>query len=297
MYTTRRNLMKAVGVGVAVGLAGCAGGPEPTPTPTEAPTDTATPTPGAATHTVTMHAESTNGGTAFYFDPVAIAIQPGDTIEWEIVSGQHTATAFPERIPEGAEAFDTGLLTEAGATASVTFETEGTYDYYCEPHRNLEMIGRIVVGTVGGPGNEGSPPEGQLPPGSAVVDAGEVSYADWSAIEGFTYGTWFQGVDSFDGTKDETGAATTTVMVGAEGNGGNFAFGPTAILVDAGTTITWEWTGEGGAHNVVSTDGSFRSGDPVASGTFEYTFDDPGVYTYYCDPHRGLGMKGAVVVR
>ncbi|WP_435195464.1 halocyanin domain-containing protein [Natronomonas sp. EA1] len=298
-------MLRAVGVGAAVGLAGCSGGPgggaqptpteEPTPTPAQTPTSTPTPAPEGQTHTVTMHMEPSNGGMAFYFDPVAVAIQPGDTVEWELVSGQHTATAFPARIPEGAEPFDTGLLTEAGTTASVTFETEGTYDYYCEPHRGLQMVGRIVVGVAGGPGNEGSPPEGMLPAGFDVQEAGAVSFAEWSAIEGFTYGSWFRGVDAFDGTEDETGDETKTIMVGAQGNGGPFAFDPTAILVDAGTKITWEWVA--GTHNVVAVDGSFRSGDPVEGGTYTYTFDEPGVYTYFCEPHRGLGMKGAVVVQ
>lgn len=30
--------------------------------------------------------------------------------------------------------------------------------------------------------------------------------------------------------------------------------------------------------------------------TFEWTFDEPGTYRYYCIPHRGEGMKGSVVV-
>ena len=30
--------------------------------------------------------------------------------------------------------------------------------------------------------------------------------------------------------------------------------------------------------------------------TFEWTFDEPGTYRYYCIPHRGDGMEGSVVV-
>jgi hypothetical protein len=30
--------------------------------------------------------------------------------------------------------------------------------------------------------------------------------------------------------------------------------------------------------------------------TFEYTFEEEGVTTYYCQPHQSLGMKGVVVV-
>jgi hypothetical protein len=63
----------------------------------------------------------------------------------------------------------------------------------------------------------------------------------------------------------------------------------------------WEWTGQGGAHNVVAENGAFDSGEPVGEEgtTFEYTFADAGegdVFRYACSPHRGVGMKGAVAV-
>ncbi|MUW14433.1 halocyanin domain-containing protein, partial [Halorubrum sp. CBA1125] len=80
-----------------------------------------------------------------------------------------------------------------------------------------------------------------------------------------------------------------------------FAFDPAAIRVDAGTTVVWEWTGEGGAHNVVSAEGSnsqFDSGQQVEEQghTFEQTFDSAGIELYYCTPHRANGMLGAIEV-
>lgn len=107
--------------------------------------------------------------------------------------------------------------------------------------------------------------------------------------------------DNFDGTvEDMTGMDTVTVQVGAEGNGGNFAFSPPAIRISAGTTVRWEWTGEGGLHNVDSVDASdfeFTNGDPKESGDpYTQSFDDTGVGLYECDPHESLGMKGGFVV-
>lgn len=98
---------------------------------------------------------------------------------------------------------------------------------------------------------------------------------------------------------DETGNDEVTIAVGA---GSGFAFKPAAVAVDAGTEITWEWTGAGGGHNVVAADDSdaeFNSGETVSTeGTkFTQTFDSAGNQLYFCTPHRGAGMHGAVIVQ
>lgn len=107
--------------------------------------------------------------------------------------------------------------------------------------------------------------------------------------------------DTFDGEfADETGSDAVSVAVGAEGNQANYAFAPPALKVSSGTTVSWEWTGKGGRHNVVSvpdSDVDFDSGDPKASGEpFELSFDEAGVGLYECEPHAGVGMKGGLVV-
>ncbi|WP_415381963.1 halocyanin domain-containing protein [Halosimplex sp. TS25] len=104
---------------------------------------------------------------------------------------------------------------------------------------------------------------------------------------------------NFDGEiADHTGEDEVTVAVGAEGNTGNYAFDPAAIRIDSGTTVVWEWTGEGQAHNVVHEEGNFESETTADEGfTFEEEFGESGTYLYYCLPHESLGMKGAVVVQ
>jgi halocyanin-like protein len=99
------------------------------------------------------------------------------------------------------------------------------------------------------------------------------------------------------GYEDLRGESAVTVEVGAGSQG--LAFSPTFVWIDPGTEVTWEWTGEGGAHNVVANSGAdFRSGDPVQdSGTaFAHTFENGGMVDYFCSPHEDLGMKGAVAV-
>lgn len=112
------------------------------------------------------------------------------------------------------------------------------------------------------------------------------------------YDGFLDNVDNYDGTHDYTGQDEVTVEVGAVDG---LKFGPAAILIDPGTTVVWEWTGEGGDHNVVANDGTFESGDPIgeAGNTFEHTFDDAeegDTFNYVCVPHEAVGMKGAVAV-
>jgi len=118
------------------------------------------------------------------------------------------------------------------------------------------------------------------------------------------FGGYLDNVENFDGSVvDATGQDEATVEVGVDANGGAFGFGPAAVHVDNGATVKWEWTGNGGGHNVVAQDvpdgvESFSSGSAVSAEgtTFEFTFETEGIHTYYCNPHLGRGMKGAVAV-
>lgn len=107
--------------------------------------------------------------------------------------------------------------------------------------------------------------------------------------------------DTFQGEFiDATDQDEISVDVGADGNGGAFAFAPVAFEITTGTTVSWEWTGKGGEHNVASVDQSdfdFTNGDPKQSGDpYTQSFDDTGVGLYLCEPHESLGMKGGFVV-
>lgn len=112
------------------------------------------------------------------------------------------------------------------------------------------------------------------------------------------YGDWFTGVSNYHATVDRRFESTVVVEVGAPGNMGAFGFGPAAVAVSPVATVVWEWTGKGGGHNVVADDGLFTSGGLVdaAGHTYELRFDAPGVFRYVCEPHRTMGMRGAVVV-
>ena len=78
----------------------------------------------------------------------------------------------------------------------------------------------------------------------------------------------------------------------------NFAFVPQELTIAAGDRVTWR--NQSGDHNVVADDGSFRSGAVRgAPWTFGRTFNAPGTYPYYCEPHGapgGSGMAGTITV-
>jgi halocyanin-like protein len=109
---------------------------------------------------------------------------------------------------------------------------------------------------------------------------------------------WLSDVSNYDGSAvDRTGESEVTVRVGTQANGGAYGFGPAAVRVSPGTTVRWEWTGEGGQHNVVAADGGLESDLYSEAGThFEHTFESEGTVPYACSPHESLGMKGAVLV-
>ena len=181
----RRQILKAVGFTATAGLtslAGCSGsnpgssgGADPT-------------TSSEASKQGPKTVQMASGGNGYYFDPIGLFVDVGETVTWEIQSGSHSATAYKKgnglasvtRIPDGAKAWDSGVLSKQGATYDHTFDTPGTYDYFCTPHKSMGMVARIVVGEPGGPADGSMPPDGAVPESQTIVDQGAVSYSDFS---------------------------------------------------------------------------------------------------------------------
>jgi len=74
----------------------------------------------------------------------------------------------------------------------------------------------------------------------------------------------------------------------------NFSFGPAAIKVPVGTTVTWT-NRDDIPHTVVSTEKVFKSKVLDTDEKFSYTFTKPGEYPYFCSIHPK--MTGKVVVQ
>ena len=70
------------------------------------------------------------------------------------------------------------------------------------------------------------------------------------------------------------------------------------VQVDIGDTVFWKSTKPG--HNVEFIKGGVPEGvekfRSALSKDTEYKFKIPGIYAYWCTPHKGMGMIGFVVV-
>ena len=78
------------------------------------------------------------------FDPAEVTIEPGTTVRWI-----NDANIFHTITPDGHSAWSRATVSSAGETFSVTFNTEGVFPYYCEPHQSQGMTGTVTVETSG----------------------------------------------------------------------------------------------------------------------------------------------------
>ncbi len=98
---------------------------------------------------------------------------------------------------------------------------------------------------------------------------------------------WFAGSSRVT-ANDQPSTANAAVKID------NFVFGPQALTVPVGATVTWT-NSDDIPHTAVSTDGVFKSKVMDTDEKFSYTFTKAGTYPYYCSIHPK--MTGKVVVQ
>ena len=139
--------------------------------------------------------------------------------------------------------------------------------------------------------------------GGAAAAAGAATATAGTAAAQEVAPDWPSGAEGNVGSyTDARGQDSVTISVGAGDQG--LAFDPTLVWVDEGTTITWEWTGAGGDHNVQTVDGggpaALDSGSPVGEEGYTYEYEtsgeDAGITHYHCVPHDAVGMHGGLAV-
>lgn len=237
---------------------------------------------------VTVRVGTAANGGGFGFGPALTRVDPGTvvTFEWTGQGGVHNVAA------KGG-AFESPFESEAGATFEWTADTEGVTKYVCVPHESMGMKGALVVGGVPVSLAAASTP---TPTPAAVPAAGAGGDTGGQSPPGGDLDGWMAGVENYDGVADHRGESEVTVRVGADGNGGEFAFAPAAIHVDPGTTVVWEWVGAK-AYDVVDSAGRFASPEATGAGQrYAVEFDGDGLSTYQCTEYGPLGMRGAVLV-
>lgn len=94
------------------------------------------------------------------FAPEEFTVEVGESVSFVNSSNEtHTVTAYEDEIPQDGEYFASGDfdseesaradlsdgLLDPDETYEVTFETPGTYRYFCIPHETQGMTGTIVV--------------------------------------------------------------------------------------------------------------------------------------------------------
>jgi len=97
----------------------------------------------ATMHEVQMlNADPDNRRERNIFNPPVLKVNVGDTVKFVNADKGHNAQLDENMMPEDGTEFK-GRINEE---IEVTFETDGTYGYYCLPHRALGMVGLILVG-------------------------------------------------------------------------------------------------------------------------------------------------------
>ncbi len=73
----------------------------------------------------------------------------------------------------------------------------------------------------------------------------------------------------------------------------DFSFRPRTVTIVVGGTVVWSQE-DSAPHTVTSDDFIFDSGTMAEGGDFQFTFDTPGTFTYYCEIHPR--MTGVIEV-
>ena len=90
-------------------------------------------------------------------------------------------------------------------------------------------------------------------------------------------------------------ADMTIEMLTKDAEGNKMVYSAEIARVDVGDTITWVPTAKGHNVEMIASPNDMKlkskNGKEV-----RVTFDTPGIYYYWCTPHKGMGMIGLVVV-
>ncbi len=121
----KSHTLLLVSVLLALGLAGC--------TETSSGDQFETPPMVDGAYVITMTAD-------FKYLPKFAEVPAGSTVVFVNDSGSHNV------VPEGHTAWQgTPVSSETGEHLRITINEPGDYDYFCQPHKSLGMVGTLRV--------------------------------------------------------------------------------------------------------------------------------------------------------
>ena len=87
----------------------------------------------------------------------------------------------------------------------------------------------------------------------------------------------------------------TVEMLNKDANGNRMVYSQEVLEIAAGSTVKWIPTNKGHNVEIIASpnDMKFKSKNGKEA---SITFETPGIYYYWCTPHKGMGMIGLVVV-
>jgi plastocyanin len=81
--------------------------------------------------------------TSYKFTPATLTITAGDEVVWTNTQGFHNVNGNNSVFASNPESFGNSL--GSGWSYKFTFNTAGTYNYQCDPHAAMGMVGTIIV--------------------------------------------------------------------------------------------------------------------------------------------------------
>ena len=82
------------------------------------------------------------GKESMVYSKKIVRIDVGDTVFWKSTNPGHNVEFIKGGVPEGVKKFKTKFSKDA----EYTFTVPGIFAYWCTPHKNMGMIGFVVVG-------------------------------------------------------------------------------------------------------------------------------------------------------
>ncbi len=76
------------------------------------------------------------------FEPKIVRVNVGDSVLWKATDKGHNVEFIKKGVPEGVGKFK----SKYNKDTEYKFTIPGIYAYWCTPHKNMGMIGFVVVG-------------------------------------------------------------------------------------------------------------------------------------------------------